>query len=295
VATGIADTPAGLGVILMQVDKEGKIYGISFASRQLMDLEKNFSTFLLEATAAVWGMDFFNEYLHGKQFILYTDHKPLEKLSHLHNKTLNCLQTALLEHNFIIKYKKVSNMPANYLSRLPGTRNTVTNVSAFDPFQASLFALQMKDEELQMLQQYMTENEWPASMSKADQNYFQMLTNRALQEKNKVVGVRLLDFNYPRTALYLPEKYRKAATCEAHDSIFGGHNTTQKTYLQISTSYYWPKMLQDINKHKNICLSCQQRKNQHTKRHHCLLFQFWNFHIFESPDPLILIWPHDHS
>jgi hypothetical protein len=31
-------------------------------------------------------------------------------------------------------------------------------------------------------------------------------------------------------ALYLPEKYRKEAMCEAHDSIFGGHNATQKTH-----------------------------------------------------------------
>jgi len=28
----------------------------------------------LEAVAAVCGMDFFNEYLREKQFILYTDH-----------------------------------------------------------------------------------------------------------------------------------------------------------------------------------------------------------------------------
>ncbi len=50
-------------------------------------------------------METFNEYLRGKQFILFTDHKPLEKLGHLHTKTLNRLQTALLEHDFIVQYK----------------------------------------------------------------------------------------------------------------------------------------------------------------------------------------------
>jgi hypothetical protein len=49
------------------VDKEGNFYAISFASRQLKDHEKNYSPFLLEAAAAFWGMDFFNEYLRGKQ------------------------------------------------------------------------------------------------------------------------------------------------------------------------------------------------------------------------------------
>ncbi len=64
-ATGTADTPGGLGAILTQVDKDGNFYAISFASRQLKDHEKNYSPFLLEATAAVWGMDFFNQ-RHGE-------------------------------------------------------------------------------------------------------------------------------------------------------------------------------------------------------------------------------------
>jgi hypothetical protein len=130
----MAATPKELGAILTQVGKEGNFYAISFASQQLKDHETNYSLFLLEAAATVWGMDFFNKNLQGKQFILYTDHKPLEKLGHLHSKTLNQLQTALLEYNFV-KYKKGSNMPADYLSRLPGTKEAISSISAFDPFQ----------------------------------------------------------------------------------------------------------------------------------------------------------------
>ncbi len=96
-------TARGLWAILTQVDKDGKFYAISFASQQLKDHKKHYSPFLLEAAAAVWGMDHFKKYLKGKKFILYTDHKPLEKLGHLHSKTMNRFQTALLEHNFIIQ------------------------------------------------------------------------------------------------------------------------------------------------------------------------------------------------
>jgi hypothetical protein len=64
---GTADTPRGLGAIPTQVDKDGKFYAISFASRQLKDHEKNYSPFLLEATTTVWGMDHFNKYLKGKK------------------------------------------------------------------------------------------------------------------------------------------------------------------------------------------------------------------------------------
>jgi hypothetical protein len=102
------------------VDKDRKFCAISFTSRQLKD-HKKYYPFQLEVSVSVWGMDFFNEYLKRKQFILYTDHKPLEKLGHLHNKTLNRLQLALFEHYCVIQYKKGSNMPADYLSQLPAS------------------------------------------------------------------------------------------------------------------------------------------------------------------------------
>jgi hypothetical protein len=119
-ATSTAESPGSLEAILMQIDSDGKFYAISFASHQLKDHENNYSPFLLNAAMAVWGMDVFNEYLHGKQLILYRGHKPLENLSHLHNKILKRLQTASngingawLHHS----NKKGLNMPAETTSR----------------------------------------------------------------------------------------------------------------------------------------------------------------------------------
>jgi RNase H-like domain found in reverse transcriptase len=149
-ATGSADFSGGLGVILTQVDNNGNHYAISFASRQLKDHEKNYSTFQLGDAAAVWGMKVFNEYLRGK--VLFTDHKPLEKLGHLNTKTLNRLQTALLENDSIVQYKKGTNMPADCLSRLPSLPvNAVQSptVAAFDPFTPDLQLLQHQDQDLQ--------------------------------------------------------------------------------------------------------------------------------------------------
>jgi len=265
-ATGTADTLGRLGTILTQVNKEGNFYAISFASQQLKDNESNYSPFLLKAAATVCGMDFFNKYLRGKQFSLNTDHKPLDKLGHLCSKMLNSLQKALLEHDFIIQYKKGSKMPADYLSRLLGIKEIVASIYAFNPFQADIFDLQMQDEHLQMLQTFMTKKDWPAHLSKQDGNFFRSLADKAFQDKNKLVWVRLTDFNYPWTALYLLSKYHNEAICEAHDSIFGGHNVTQKTYLKISTSFYWPKIIQEIERHKNFCLRCLQWRKATNKK-----------------------------
>ena len=111
----------------------------------------------MEAAAAVWGMDTFNEYLKGKRFILYTDHKPLEKMGHLHTKTMNRLQTAMNEYDCIIQYKKGDTMPADFLSRQID-EIMESNVDVFDPFQPDLQDLQKKDEELHHTHTELEEN-----------------------------------------------------------------------------------------------------------------------------------------
>jgi hypothetical protein len=71
---------------------------------------------------------------------------------------------------------------------------------------------------------------------------------------------RLTDYKYPKMELRLPKKYQKEVLYKAHNSIFGGHDATLKTYIKITSSYYWPGIYQDIKTHVQTCLTCQQRK-----------------------------------
>jgi len=96
----------GFGAILTQVDEKGNHHVIAYGSRQLRDYELNYSPYLAEMAAANWGMEYYKNYLRGKPFTLYTDHKPLEKQSHLHTKTMNRLQENMLTYDFQIQYKK---------------------------------------------------------------------------------------------------------------------------------------------------------------------------------------------
>jgi Integrase zinc binding domain/Integrase core domain len=207
-------------------------------------------------------MDHFN--LKGKKFILYTDHKLLEKLGHLHNKTMNQFQTALMEHDFIIHYKKGSDMPADYLSRLPAmTSNPV--IAAFDPFQSNLSELQREEQYAKNILYFGRTKQWRAHLSKKEANSHADLLKKMFHDKDRLLWVRLTDYKYPRTALLLPRKYQKEALCEANNSIFGGHNATLKTYIKITMSYYWPGFYQDIKTQVQTCLTCQQRKQSLTK------------------------------
>jgi hypothetical protein len=118
----------GLGAILCQPDHKGELHVIAYASRALQDQEKNYTLFLLEMLACCWGIDHFEVYLRGLKFVIYSDHRPLEKLSCVHTKTLNRLQEKMNNFDFIIQYKKGSEMPADFLSR-----NALEEIYVFTP------------------------------------------------------------------------------------------------------------------------------------------------------------------
>ncbi len=111
-------------------------------------------------------------------------------------------------------------MPADYLSRLPSTRsNEVCEITeGFDPFQPDLLDLQRGDEQLQNMNHFRIHGKWLHPIPKKEANYLQNLAPKLFQDHNKIVWVRLDDYKYPRTALYLPQKYRKLALCEAHNN-----------------------------------------------------------------------------
>ena len=67
--------------------------------------------------ACCWGIDHFEVYLRGRKFVIYSDRRPLKKLSCVHDKTRNRLNQKMNEFDFIIQCKKGLEMKANFLSR----------------------------------------------------------------------------------------------------------------------------------------------------------------------------------
>jgi hypothetical protein len=148
-------------------------------------------------------MGSFDEYLKGKKFILYMDHKPLKKMGPLHSK--NRLQGALLEHDFVIQHKKGTIMPADHLSRISSTNPDI--IAAFNPFQVDLLELQKSDYQLQLLNKFIlsTMSTWPNHLPKSEVNYLKKLAPKLFQDQHKIMWISFHNYKYSRTALYLPE------------------------------------------------------------------------------------------
>ncbi len=62
---GDEHTAGGLGAILTQIDKQDNFYVYAYASRKLQKHEKNYTPFLLEMQAAIFGMETFEVHLKG--------------------------------------------------------------------------------------------------------------------------------------------------------------------------------------------------------------------------------------
>jgi hypothetical protein len=129
-ALGNAANAGGLGAVLMQEGDDGNDRVIAYASRQLKGYKKNYSAFLLEMQADVFGIEHFDVYLRAKQFTLFTDHKPMEKLGTVHKRTLNRLQVLMTEYDFTMQYwRGCDNAVADFLSRNAPEQEEIGNGS----------------------------------------------------------------------------------------------------------------------------------------------------------------------
>ena len=224
-STGTATIPGKIGFILAQTDENQKFHVISYGSRQLVDAEKKYSPYLLEMQAAVEGMKHYDNNLRWCKFVLYTDHRPLEKLGHLHTKLLNRLQQAMLDYDFTIQYKKGINMPDDFLSR-----QTVDHLSAIDPFSPDLAKLQAAENDIICLKHFSKHASWLQGTPKSPTNCLAPLVSKNLSQEY-TLWIRLSDSNRPCTALFLPGRFWKRAVWGSRRHTFWSWCWAQNLHL----------------------------------------------------------------
>ena len=110
----------GLGAVLLQ-EYDGKLYPVSYASRKLLDRERNYSAIEKECLAVVWGIKKYIRYLYGVEFVLQTDHQPLIYINQAKFENSKVMRWAMYLQNFRIKVESIKgkdNVGADYLSRI---------------------------------------------------------------------------------------------------------------------------------------------------------------------------------
>ena len=69
-----------MGAVPSQIDKDGREWAVSFASKSLDTAQRNYSVTEKECLAVVWGTEYFRTLLLGIQFELQTDQQALTYL-----------------------------------------------------------------------------------------------------------------------------------------------------------------------------------------------------------------------
>ena len=130
----------GLGAVIRQVQPNGQLRPIAYASRALTETEQRYAQIKKEALAVTWGCERFQQYLLGKSFKVETDHKPLVPL--LSTKLLDSVplrvqrfRLRLMRFSYTIVYVPGTELhTADTLSRAP------VKDAAQDPFKGEVEA-----------------------------------------------------------------------------------------------------------------------------------------------------------
>ena len=265
-ATGSAekeDSPeikGGLGAVLTQTQPDGGQKVIAYASRSLEKHEMNYSPFLLEKKCIEWACKHFHVYLAAKHFTVYTDHAPLEKLSHLHQKTLNRLNELKNEYSFDVVYIKGSdNTAADALSR-----NPVTAVQAALPPQNKQTATM--DISREQFKKAQLEDPLLLAIIETIQGWKRQYHNKHEEKaidnwaSNCKILNDLLFFIGPsfEHLLFVPASQREMVAKLHHEHTLAGHGGVQRTITRIRERYFWPGIAEDVQKIVTTCLTCQK-------------------------------------
>lgn len=112
----------GIGAVLKQTQQNGEEKPVSYFSKKINDSQKNKKAVFLECLAIKESIKFWQHWLIGNYFTVYTDHKPLEKLN-IRNRPddeLGDMSLYLSQYNCEIKYfPGKNNKEADCLSRNP--------------------------------------------------------------------------------------------------------------------------------------------------------------------------------
>jgi hypothetical protein len=90
----------GIGVILGQLDEEGKEYVIAYASQSNNKVESNYFSYKGECLVVVWAVIHFRPYFYGTKFILYTNHQPIKWLMTNGKLTGKLAHWAFIRHEY---------------------------------------------------------------------------------------------------------------------------------------------------------------------------------------------------
>ena len=285
-----------VGAILVQDDEQGIDRPIQYVSKQLQGSQLSWPVIEKEGFGVMFAIKKLAPYLHGAEFTIYTDHKPLKSLfvNKKRNLKVQRWSIALAEMGAKIKYREGrNNVRADALSRIkpaqaeePVLDNPYTPLTEDDEILQTYLdiggmvvsdhrALQLEDSCQRQVSEILKEGDpgIPWDFNELEQNeiiqeqkempeYIQGIQ----QQNDYVIDQGLLYTLKPppgKTAfarLVLQPSARFRVIRRAHQEV--GHQGMRKTMERLQEHCKWPGQRKDVWNVLHKCARCQVHSGQ---------------------------------
>ena len=229
---------------------------ISYASRNLTEVERRYSQTEKEGLALVWACERFQLYVFGREFEMETDHKPLQYIYNRSSKPSARIERWVLRlqaYNFNVIYRPGKTNIADSLSRLnsvdqrdhSGEQVDFVKAIAQESTPVAMTAREVEresesDPELCSVRHYIQTGDW----SQCKLPHYACVKNELC-----VLGKLVMR----RTRMVIPQSLRGEVLRLAHE----GHQGIVKMKSQLRTKVWWPKMDHDAEQVCKSCHGCQ--------------------------------------
>lgn len=261
----------GVGAVLAHVMQDGQERPVAMSSRTLHAHERKYSQLDKEATAILFGIQKFHNYLMGRHFSIVTDHKPLVSLfdpqkpiPNILSPRLTRIAIVLTSHSYNIFYKpgkQIGN--ADGLSRWPQPVpeepekqlcDILLMAEAPEDFPVDVNQIEILTKRDKILSQvlYCVLSGWPAKVTELQlRKYWLHRTELSIHEGCLLLGNRVV----------VPPPLHKDVLRALHKA----HSGIVQTKALARSYVWWPELNDDIEAMVNNCTKCLENKHMPPK------------------------------
>lgn len=249
-----------IGAVMEQDYDDGR-HPVAFISRTLNPHEQNYAAHDLELLGIVDTLRTWRCYLHGRKFVIHTDHHPLKYLStqeFLSPRQVRWLERIASFDFNIVPIKGKSNQVADGLSRQTSnstgsseySQNLLKKVLSKTTFIAAVSTLTPGSELTKKL----------VSEYKTDPSF-----KKILRQPTEPFEIRK-GLLFRGSRLCIPKgEIRNQLLHDYHSTPGTGHLGESKTLNRLTPKYYWKGMRNTVKEFVKSCRTCQQIKSRNHK------------------------------
>nr|VZI14111.1 unnamed protein product [Spirometra erinaceieuropaei] len=228
-----------VGAVLQQ-HLAGSTQPLAFFSKKLLPAETRYSTFGRELLAIYLAVKHFRHSLAGRDFTVFTDHKPLTFALRSHTDKLNPREIRQLDY--------ISQFTSG-IRHIDGSRNEVADALS----RPSIAHLQLSPG--------IDLAEMAAEKRRVGPPCDEDVSGLHLQELPLTTGngTILCDVSIPSHRPFVPPSLRRKVFSSLHNLSHPGSRATDKL---VSDRFVWPGMHKDLKAWTRACIACQRSKIQ---------------------------------